>query len=407
LGALILSFGFYVFAYVIFYLFVPGASLFRQQERLAFVVSFALAILAGYGLYDLLSGLNLKRARKLYALLPAGAAITLALLLAFFVAAAQNPEGRLVFLGDRAGLMLIQFGLASLLMGLYLWRGINPRLFGTLAVALILFDLWSVSEPANKGRVEDRFADVAFADTLQADRDVFRVAAEERLLPGHFGIPLELEEIGGISPLRLARYDALLNLPTEISYALLNVKYVIARESHTGMGPPAARDGDAQLWRRAPSPPRAWLVGNARVIADDADAAGALADGFDFVQSAILSAPAPFPPAAGALAGTVSVIARSPERLTFEVDSPADGILVISENFYPGWQASVDGQPVDILRANLTLRAVPIRAGQHRIEMWYDPSSFRVGAAISLLTLAACVGGLIYLRGREAQQPAA
>ena len=49
LGALLLSFGFYVFAYVVFYLFVPGASLFRGQERMAFVVSFALAILAGYG----------------------------------------------------------------------------------------------------------------------------------------------------------------------------------------------------------------------------------------------------------------------------------------------------------------------------------------------------------------------
>ncbi len=67
LGALILSLGFYVFAYVIFYLFVPAASLFRQQERLAFVVSFALALLAGWGMMDLVRRTDDKSASHLSA----------------------------------------------------------------------------------------------------------------------------------------------------------------------------------------------------------------------------------------------------------------------------------------------------------------------------------------------------
>lgn len=378
LGALILAFGFYVFAYVIFYLFVPGASLFRQQERLAFVVSFALAMLAGYGITDLLGVFDLKRARKLFLLLPAGAVILLFLLLTFFVAGAQNPQPRFAFLGDRAGLLLVQFLLASLLVGLYLKKLLNARWFAVLAIALMLFDLWSVNEPANKGRVEDRFANIPFAEQLRDDTSLFRVAADEQLLPGHFGIATGLEEIGGISPLRLARYDTLLKLPNARDW--LNVLYVITQEPQTVDGSVQARDGDVAMVRVADAKPRAWVTQDAVLEQDDARA-------FDLLAA---QTPSQIPQS------QVAFAARQPERFTLDVTTPQDGYLVLSENYYPGWRAAVDGQPTEILRANLTLRAIALRAGQHRVEMWYDPLSFKLGAAISALTLLACIGALIY-----------
>jgi hypothetical protein len=398
LGALILAFGFYVFAYVIFYLFVPGASLFRQQERLAFVVSFALAMLAGYGITDLLGAFDVKRAKKLFALLPVGAVMTLTLLLTFFVAGAQNPQGRLSFLGDRAGLMLVLFALTSLLVGLYLHfararerGGERPlQAFAMLAVVLILFDLWSVNEPANKGRVEDRFADIPFAELLRRDASVFRVAADEQLLPGHFGIATGLEEIGGISPLRLARYDALLKLSPEIYLPLLNVKYAITRNPAAFNARVMARDDDVQLAHLETTFPRAWLVGSAQVEANDAQAASLLANHLDAAHNALVATPLPFALDANAANGAVAIPNYSAQQITLDVNAPADGLLVVSENFYPGWRATVDGQPTKILRADLTLRAIPVRAGQHRVEMWYDPLSFKLGAAISAVTLIAC-----------------
>lgn len=398
LGALILAFGFYVFAYVIFYVFVPGASLFRQQERLAFVVSFAMAMLAGYGIADLLGPFDAKRARKLFLLLPAGAVILLFLLLTFFVAGAQHPQPRFAFLGDRAGLLLLQFLLASLLVGLYLKNVLKARGFAVLAVVLVLFDLWSVNEPANKGRVEDRFADIPFAEQLRSDSSLFRVTSEEQLLPGHYGIVTGLQEIGGISPLRLARYDALLQLPPDVYPALLNVKYAVTREAAKFDAPVIARDGDVQLAQFDAPLPRAWLVGDARVESNDAQTAVLLSNGFDLKRSALVSTPPPFAPDPNAANGTVNVSAYAPEHMTLDVNAPADGLVVVSENFYPGWRAEVDGQATDILRADLALRALPVRAGQHRIEMWYDPILFKMGAVISIVTLVTCVVFLVWRR---------
>jgi hypothetical protein len=378
LGALILSFGFYVFAYVIFYLFVPGASLFRQQERLAFVVSFALSMLAGYGITDLMGTFDARRAKKLFLLLPAGAVILLVLLLTFYVAGAQDPQPRFAFLGDRAGLLLIQFALASLLVGLYLKNILKARWFAVLAIGLILFDLWSVNEPANKGRVEERFADIPFAEQLQNDAEPFRVAADEQLLPGHFGIATGLEDIDGISPLRLARYDKLLQLPNVFEW--LNVKYVITKQPQKMQGKIVAQDGDIALGLVTPSSSYAWMTQDAVLEQDDARA-------FDMLAAQTWSR---------IKRSQIELPVRQPERMIFDVNTPEDGHLLISENYYPGWRATVDGQPTDILRANLTLRAIPVRAGQHRVEMWYDPLSFQLGAVISLGTLLVCIGALIY-----------
>lgn len=100
LASLLLAFGFYVFAYVVFYLFVPGAPLFREQERLALVVSFALAMLAGYGMRDLLEIFARHRvsvARRLFLLLPAGAVLSFTLLVTFVAAGATGGDGQIAF----------------------------------------------------------------------------------------------------------------------------------------------------------------------------------------------------------------------------------------------------------------------------------------------------------------------
>jgi uncharacterized membrane protein YfhO len=65
--------------------------------------------------------------------------------------------------------------------------------------------------------------------------------------------------------------------------------------------------------------------------------------------------------------------------------------LVLSENFYPGWVARVDSAPVEILRADVSLRAVPLRAGSHHVELIYDPLSVKLGIAVSALTLLTCL----------------
>lgn len=71
-----------------------------------------------------------------------------------------------------------------------------------------------------------------------------------------------------------------------------------------------------------------------------------------------------------------------------KVDSDQDGLLFISDTWYPGWKARVDGKLVEILKADHAFRAIPILRGSHQVKMYYDPSSFKLGL---LLTLSAVI----------------
>jgi uncharacterized membrane protein YfhO len=74
---------------------------------------------------------------------------------------------------------------------------------------------------------------------------------------------------------------------------------------------------------------------------------------------------------------------------------------VLADTFYPGWQATLDGKPVEILRADHAFRAVAFPPGEHRVTFRYVPLSFRAGATISFLTLAAVIGVLVVLSLRR------
>ncbi|MBI2305315.1 MAG: YfhO family protein [Chloroflexi bacterium] len=79
--------------------------------------------------------------------------------------------------------------------------------------------------------------------------------------------------------------------------------------------------------------------------------------------------------------------------MTVKVDSQAPGFLVLSELYYPGWQAYVDGQEAKIYRANYAFRAVYSDKGQHDVEFRFRPWSFYTGAAITGISL---LGVVIY-----------
>ena len=81
------------------------------------------------------------------------------------------------------------------------------------------------------------------------------------------------------------------------------------------------------------------------------------------------------------------MISRRHDRVTLEVDTAATGLLFLGDVDYPGWEALIDGQPTPIYRADYLFRAVEVGRGLHRVEFRYKPLSFRVGLAVSLVTL--------------------
>lgn len=79
----------------------------------------------------------------------------------------------------------------------------------------------------------------------------------------------------------------------------------------------------------------------------------------------------------------------SPNRLSVRVQTPAAGWMVLSDVWYPGWRAQVNGEPVAIYRADYLFRAVPLAAGESTVEFVYQPLSFWAGLGLSLAALLA------------------
>jgi hypothetical protein len=88
----------------------------------------------------------------------------------------------------------------------------------------------------------------------------------------------------------------------------------------------------------------------------------------------------------------VYVVDYSPTRVTVETETSQEGYLVFADSYYPGWNAYVDGQKTEILRANYLLRAVTLESGAHTVQFKYEPSSYKIGLFLSLMTFMVWIG---------------
>ncbi len=93
---------------------------------------------------------------------------------------------------------------------------------------------------------------------------------------------------------------------------------------------------------------------------------------------------------------SIRLTSYAPNRLTYETNNAQDGIAVFSEIYYPdGWHVTIDGQPAELARADYILRTMHVPAGQHTIEMRFDPTSLHVTEGIAYGALALLVIGII------------
>ena len=95
--------------------------------------------------------------------------------------------------------------------------------------------------------------------------------------------------------------------------------------------------------------------------------------------------------------GQVNVLSYSANQWTVRVDAASDALLVNGDTYYPGWEATIDGQSANIYIADVAFRAIKIPPGQHQVRMRFVPGILNWSAAISLLALAAA--GLAIWRG--------
>jgi uncharacterized membrane protein YfhO len=95
------------------------------------------------------------------------------------------------------------------------------------------------------------------------------------------------------------------------------------------------------------------------------------------------------------------VLAYASERLTMKTSSVSAGYLVVSEIFYPGWTAEVDGRRREVMRGNYLFRVIPLEKGDHEVILSFISWPFRIGAMVSLATLLCSVWFLWRFRRRD------
>ena len=191
--------------------------------------------------------------------------------------------------------------------------------------------------------------------------------------------------------------------------SLLSVTDVLQDPSDAAVQPPRPERGLRRRRRtRLPQCQRiaARLPGGwpARGDGEDAALAAVTAPGFDARREAITESRLPGLPASPARPPGRARLARyDDEAATVVAQARAPALLVLTDVHFPGWKATVDGEPAEIEQVDYLLRGVQLPAGAHRVEFRYEPASWRIGWIVSLLALVVLVGlALAGLRRRRA-----
>ena len=346
---------------------------------------------------------------------------------AFVVSPDLAPRGTSV--------VLLALALAALLALPPTRRGWRAWLFVVLA-ALGVLDFAEGKNPAVP--TAEVFPETATERILARELGTRRFFADPGVLPPNTGMVRGLRSLNGYDGLDVAafndlRYAALLPGVHPIldwnprgvdlaspAFRLFGVGMLVCAEPlehpdweliaapirHTedAFGTPLEHELEyAETWLyRARDPlPSAWCV--AQLVPFAQAATGAVV--FDPLTEAFLDAGIPWALPEPMTRSSVQVLEWFPDRIALNAELDGDGLLVVPEQNFPGWQVTVDGAPGKLLGTNAGLRGVPLDAGQHLVRLEFRPGSLVPGSILFLCAAVASLA-LLLLGGRQRTEPA-
>jgi hypothetical protein len=426
--------------YRLWYDVMPYMKKVRAPGMALYLVGFVMALFAGFGVERLERGEGNRHVRVWLAV--GGLVVALSAIGAvgglarFFALGAEQPgagpaaavetaQGSVRFGALWSGVALA--ALAGVTMG---WR---RRLLPILAFAVLLplivgADLWRNSRPfwTFSPIQRELLGGDSITEYLQSRRDPYRVlqipGAEP--YPGNTLMGYGVPQLLGYHGNELHRFDELLggknqwrNLGGLNLWDLYGVEYLIMP---SGIGvvenePQLAElygktmseiessaGATIDLYARAESARMARLVPGALKAPDDQAIATVVDPRFDPDRVVIIDPdadldPAPLDEMPEPLESAVTFESWEPGRMGLQIDPPASqaAYLVVGENWYPDWQATVDGEPATVLRGNVAMLVVMVPAGARKVDLAFDSSGYRLGKVITWIALAVTVAGLI------------
>lgn len=160
----------------------------------------------------------------------------------------------------------------------------------------------------------------------------------------------------------------------------------------------AYEEGKTRIYVNEGYQPRAYARHQAVAAATQEEALALLLENVNRLDEVVVLEPAgePLLPAAS-VTSTVTITEYHLNEVSLQAEMAAPGYVVLADTYYPGWQATVDGEAVPIYQANYIFRAVPVDAGQHTIVFTFRPLDFITGAWISGLTFLFVLAALVVL----------
>jgi hypothetical protein len=160
-------------------------------------------------------------------------------------------------------------------------------------------------------------------------------------------------------------------------------------------GAPLEYDGgDARVYLNQRALPRALLVTGVRCV-DDATARRLIRERrIDFRREVLLGDRCDAAPPGGPERsdGVSEIVEYGADRIRIDVRTESAAYLLLTDTWFPGWRARVDGGDATVWRADYAFRAVWVPPGRHTVEFRYEPRSFRWGLAVSCLGALATLG---------------
>ena len=412
--------------YHIPYALIPGTKFFRAPATIFFIGAFAIALLACAGTEKLLA----RKVSEKYLIGWAVAAGLIALIASVGgitgIAHSLATDREYDRIAANAGAVITGawrsfafVALASVLGLLFIRDRIDAKRLAPALAAVAAVDLWSImrlywmfSAPASQ-----LFASDGLIETIKQEKQPTRVLAlalrnpidpflAEDALMTH-----RVRQVIGYHGNELGRYEVLLDADNGYKevlnpnvWRLLNVHFLLTDVSDLGFiagiqrlaGPVRnAAGNDEYLFRVPGENPYAWLA-PVIVKAPDAVVLPTLLDPrFDAGRAALFDTSSKVQAVAGltTLPNPVSVTATvtryEPGRADIELSAPAPqgSALLVSENFYPGWKATVDGRAAVIDRADYTLIGVVLPAGARKISLSFDSPEYHTGKMITLVAI--------------------
>jgi len=414
----------WVLASGIVFLFMAWGSNFESFNKLLFdalplynkfrVPSMAMVVLffliPFYGIYGLNSWIGLDKAARMKAFTRGAAAFGgFVVLFGLIAPYAMNLEGARdagftqqgfsldQLISDRQGI-ITSSAMRSLIFGLltaaalYVWHIGKLNQVATIAAvgAITLLDLYGfdrdqleLDDFQSKRQWEQQYAPNAANQAILQDNDPhFRVWNSTAGLTNDSYTSYHHKSIGGYHGAKLQRYQDLidnqLNKQNMACFSMLNAKYVIAQGAN----------GQPQAQRNPNACGNAWSVNNVNVVAN-ADAEMAALSSFNPKSTAVVDArygdylgnTTSFAPA------KVKLTSYDPKYMEYSFEG-GNAFVVFSEIYYEGsgndWQAYIDGEPVEHIRVNYTLRGMKVPAGKHEIVFEFKPKSFYAGQKVNM-----------------------